>query len=52
MARACFELKLDWCTPDDKDHYKNTNLILPGGLMKDKFRSALNRFRHEMKYYI
>ncbi|MFP8957647.1 DNA-directed RNA polymerase subunit B'' [Natrialbaceae archaeon A-CW3] len=52
MAEACFELKLDWREPDDKDHYKNTRLKLAGELMKDQFRAALNRFGRDIKYYV
>lgn len=52
MAEACFELKLGWREPDDKDHYKNTRLKLAGELMEDQFRAVLNRFGRGIKYHV
>jgi len=43
MAEACFELALERREADDKDHYANKRLKVSGDLMRDLFRTALNK---------
>jgi len=52
MAEACFELALDRRQPDDKDHYANKRLKVSGDLMKDLFRTALNKLARDVKYQL
>jgi DNA-directed RNA polymerase subunit B" len=52
MAEACFELALDRREPDDKDHYANKRLKVSGDLMKDLFRTALNKLARDVKYQL
>lgn len=52
MAKACISLALGYQSPDDKDHYRNKRLKTAGGLMKDLFRSALNRFDRDVRYHV
>jgi len=52
MAEACFELALGRRDPDDKDHYANKRLKVSGDLMKDLFRTALNKLSRDVKYQL
>lgn len=52
MAQACIDLKLEQKQPVDKDHYKNKRLKRAGDLMRDLFRSALNRLERDIKYHV
>jgi len=52
MAEACFELALDRREADDKDHYANKRLKISGELMKDLFRTALNKLGRDVKYQL
>ena len=52
MAEACFELALQRREPDDKDHYANKRLKVSGDLMKDLFRTALNKLARDVKYQL
>jgi DNA-directed RNA polymerase subunit B" len=52
MAEACFELALGRREPDDKDHYANKRLKVSGDLMKDLFRTALNKLARDVKYQL
>jgi len=52
MAEACFELALQRRQPDDKDHYANKRLKVSGDLMKDLFRTALNKLARDVKYQL
>jgi len=52
MAEACFELALDRREADDKDHYANKRLKVSGDLMKDLFRTALNKLARDVKYQL
>jgi DNA-directed RNA polymerase subunit B" len=52
MAEACFELALGRRQPDDKDHYANKRLKVSGDLMKDLFRTALNKLARDVKYQL
>jgi len=52
MAEACFELALGRRDPDDKDHYANKRLKVSGDLMKDLFRTALNKLARDVKYQL
>ncbi|WP_276280595.1 DNA-directed RNA polymerase subunit B'' [Halorussus caseinilyticus] len=52
MAEACFELALERREPDDKDHYANKRLKVSGDLMKDLFRTALNKLARDVKYQL
>ncbi len=52
MAEACFELALDRRESDDKDHYANKRLKVSGDLMKDLFRTALNKLARDVKYQL
>jgi DNA-directed RNA polymerase subunit B" len=52
MAEACFELALDRRQADDKDHYANKRLKVSGDLMKDLFRTALNKLARDVKYQL
>ena len=52
MAEACFELALDRRDPDDKDHYANKRLKVSGDLMRDLFRTALNKLARDVKYQL
>jgi DNA-directed RNA polymerase subunit B" len=52
MAEACFELALERRQPDDKDHYANKRLKVSGNLMKDLFRTALNKLARDVKYQL
>ncbi|PSP75753.1 DNA-directed RNA polymerase subunit B'' [Halobacteriales archaeon QS_1_68_20] len=52
MAEACFELALGRREPDDKDHYANKRLKVSGDLMKDLFRTALNKLGRDVKYQL
>ncbi|WP_121821758.1 MULTISPECIES: DNA-directed RNA polymerase subunit B'' [Halostella] len=52
MAEACFELALERRQPDDKDHYANKRLKVSGDLMKDLFRTALNKLARDVKYQL
>ncbi len=52
MAQACFELALGKRTNDDKDHYANKRLKLPGDLMEDLFRVSFNRLTRDIKYQL
>ena len=52
MAEACFELALDRRQPDDKDHYANKRLKVSGDLMRDLFRTALNKLGRDVKYQL
>ena len=52
MAEACFELALYRREPDDKDHYANKRLKVSGDLMKDLFRTALNKLGRDVKYQL
>ncbi|MFP4590556.1 MAG: DNA-directed RNA polymerase subunit B'' [Halobacteriales archaeon] len=52
MAEACFELALERRDPDDKDHYANKRLKVSGDLMRDLFRTALNKLSRDVKYQL
>jgi len=52
MAEACFELALERREADDKDHYANKRLKVSGDLMKDLFRTALNKLSRDVKYQL
>jgi DNA-directed RNA polymerase subunit B" len=52
MAEACFELALNRRDADDKDHYANKRLKVSGDLMKDLFRTALNKLARDVKYQL
>jgi DNA-directed RNA polymerase subunit B" len=52
MAEACFELALGRRDADDKDHYANKRLKVSGDLMKDLFRTALNKLARDVKYQL
>jgi len=52
MAEACFELALGNREADDKDHYANKRLKVSGDLMKDLFRTALNKLARDVKYQL
>ncbi|NHX35335.1 MULTISPECIES: DNA-directed RNA polymerase subunit B'' [Halolamina] len=52
MAEACFELALGRRDSDDKDHYSNKRLKVSGDLMKDLFRTALNKLSRDVKYQL
>ncbi|PSP33341.1 DNA-directed RNA polymerase subunit B'' [Halobacteriales archaeon QH_10_67_22] len=52
MAEACFELALERRDADDKDHYANKRLKVSGDLMKDLFRTALNKLARDVKYQL
>ncbi|WP_380681018.1 DNA-directed RNA polymerase subunit B'' [Salinigranum sp. GCM10025319] len=52
MAEACFELALGRRDADDKDHYANKRLKVSGDLMKDLFRTALNKLSRDVKYQL
>jgi DNA-directed RNA polymerase subunit B" len=52
MAETCFELALERRDPDDKDHYANKRLKVSGDLMKDLFRTALNKLGRDIKYQL
>lgn len=52
MAQACFELALRKRGSDDKDHYSNKRLKLPGDLMEDLFRVSFNRLTRDIKYQL
>ncbi|KAB1186827.1 MULTISPECIES: DNA-directed RNA polymerase subunit B'' [Haloferax] len=52
MAEACFELALQRRESDDKDHYANKRLKVSGDLMKDLFRTALNKLARDVKYQL
>ncbi|MFC7176617.1 DNA-directed RNA polymerase subunit B'' [Halosegnis marinus] len=52
MAEACFELALQRRESDDKDHYANKRLKVSGDLMKDLFRTALNKLSRDVKYQL
>jgi DNA-directed RNA polymerase subunit B" len=52
MAEACFELALGRREADDKDHYANKRLKVSGDLMKDLFRTALNKLSRDVKYQL
>ncbi len=52
MAEACFELALERRDPDDKDHYANKRLKVSGDLMRDLFRTALNKLARDVKYQL
>ncbi|WP_255198620.1 DNA-directed RNA polymerase subunit B'' [Halorarius litoreus] len=52
MAEACFELALKRRESDDKDHYANKRLKVSGDLMKDLFRTALNKLSRDVKYQL
>jgi len=52
MAEACFELALNRRQPDDKDHYSNKRLKVSGDLMRDLFRTALNKLARDVKYQL
>ena len=52
MAEACFELALERREPDDKDHYANKRLKVSGDLMRDLFRTALNKLARDVKYQL
>ncbi|MFB6113739.1 MAG: DNA-directed RNA polymerase subunit B'' [Halodesulfurarchaeum sp.] len=52
MAEAAFELALERRQPDDKDHYANKRLKVSGDLMKDLFRTALNKLARDVKYQL
>jgi DNA-directed RNA polymerase subunit B" len=52
MAEACFELALERREADDKDHYANKRLKVSGDLMKDLFRTALNKLARDVKYQL
>ncbi|MFB6087885.1 MAG: DNA-directed RNA polymerase subunit B'', partial [Haloarculaceae archaeon] len=52
MAEAAFELALRRRQPDDKDHYANKRLKVSGDLMKDLFRTALNKLARDVKYQL
>ena len=52
MAEACFELALGRRQPDDKDHYANKRLKVSGDLMRDLFRTALNKLARDVKYQL
>ncbi|RKD93411.1 DNA-directed RNA polymerase subunit B'' [Halopiger aswanensis] len=52
MAEACFELALGRREADDKDHYANKRLKVSGDLMKDLFRTALNKLARDVKYQL
>lgn len=52
MAQACFELSLRKRGSDDKDHYSNKRLKLPGDLMEDLFRVSFNRLTRDIKYQL
>ncbi|CAI48146.1 DNA-directed RNA polymerase subunit B'' [Natronomonas pharaonis DSM 2160] len=52
MAEACFELALGRRESDDKDHYANKRLKVSGDLMKDLFRTALNKLSRDVKYQL
>ena len=52
MAEACFELALERRESDDKDHYANKRLKVSGDLMKDLFRTALNKLARDVKYQL
>jgi len=52
MAEACFELALEDRQSDDKDHYANKRLKVSGDLMRDLFRTALNKLARDVKYQL
>ncbi|SEW23905.1 DNA-directed RNA polymerase subunit B'' [Natrinema salifodinae] len=52
MAEACFELALGRREADDKDHYANKRLKVSGDLMRDLFRTALNKLARDVKYQL
>ena len=52
MAEACFELALNRRQPNDKDHYANKRLKVSGDLMRDLFRTALNKLARDVKYQL
>jgi DNA-directed RNA polymerase subunit B" len=52
MAEACFELALGRRDADDKDHYANKRLKVSGDLMRDLFRTALNKLARDVKYQL
>ena len=52
MAEACFELALNLREADDKDHYANKRLKVSGDLMRDLFRTALNKLARDVKYQL
>ena len=52
MAEACFELALGRRESDDKDHYANKRLKVSGDLMRDLFRTALNKLARDVKYQL
>jgi DNA-directed RNA polymerase subunit B" len=52
MAEAAFELALHRRQADDKDHYANKRLKVSGDLMKDLFRTALNKLARDVKYQL
>jgi len=52
MAEACFELALNRRDSDDKDHYANKRLKVSGDLMRDLFRTALNKLARDVKYQL
>ena len=52
MAEACFELALERRDADDKDHYANKRLKVSGDLMRDLFRTALNKLARDVKYQL
>ncbi|UPM44055.1 DNA-directed RNA polymerase subunit B'' [Halocatena salina] len=52
MAEACFELALGRREEDDKDHYANKRLKVSGDLMRDLFRTALNKLARDVKYQL
>ena len=52
MAEACFELALNRRQANDKDHYANKRLKVSGDLMRDLFRTALNKLARDVKYQL
>ena len=51
---ACklLELKLNWITPDDKDHYGNKVIKFAGQMLADLFRTAFRNLVRDMKYQL
>jgi DNA-directed RNA polymerase subunit B len=52
VARAVLELHLGLRSEDDKDHYANKRVRLPGDLMESLFRVAFTNLAKDLKYQL
>ncbi len=52
MAEKGIETAKGIRKPDDRDHYANKRIKISGELIKEQFRTAINKFKRDVKYQV